>query len=152
MAEPATSYLDTSFVAPYYIVEPSSASVETFILASAPGSLAISEWTLVEFASLLARKRRTSELNAELLTRIKSRFDQDVDHRYEVLKPQSDDYLLASRLILQDPSLGLRGPDALHLAIAAHRRLKLHTLDQKLIQAAAAIGIPTTDANIIGEA
>lgn len=152
MAAPATLYLDTSFVAPYYLVEASSLGVETFIRNSAPGSLAISEWTLVEFASLLARKQRMGELEAQLTARVKPRFDQDVDHRYEVLSPQSADYTLASQLILHDPRLGLRGPDGLHLAITANRRLALYSLDKGLIQAATTLGVTATDAGLLGEA
>lgn len=148
MAAPATRYLDTSFVAPYYLLEPSSPGVEAAITGSAAGSLALSEWTIVEFASLLARKRRMGELGAGLLARVKSRFDEDADTRFDVLTPQSADYSLASRLLLQDPGLGLRGPDGLHLAIAANRRMELYSLDRKLIGAATAFGIPATDADI----
>lgn len=148
---PATTYLDTSFVAPYYLAEATSRSVEEVIRGAQGGSLAISDWTVVEFASLLARKQRMAELAAELIPAIKHRFDQDVSYRYDVLTPLSSDYQLASQLILRDPDLGLRGPDGLQLAIAARHKLTLYSLDKTLLKAAHALDLEAGDAGIGAE-
>lgn len=148
---PPTRYLDTSFVAPYYLAEATSRSVEAVIRGAQGGSLAISDWTVVEFASLLARKQRMAELAADLIPAIKHRFDQDVSYRYDVLTPQSGDYELASRLVLRDPDLGLRGPDGLHLAIAARHKLTLYSLDKTLLKAAHALDFEASDAGIGAE-
>ena len=148
MAAGRAAYLDTSFVAPYYLAEATSRSVETFIKNAQSGSLALSSWTTVEFASLLARKQRMTELTADLALEIKGRFDQDVSYRYDVLTPQNADYILAEQRVLRDPGLGLRGPDGLQLAVAATNSLTLYTLDKTLLTAAQALGVSASNAGI----
>lgn len=71
-------------------------------------------------------------------------------HRiYAVLEPTTEDYELARALLLHDPQLGLRGPDALHLANAARHGETLHTLDRSLLACATALGVPATDAAVL---
>ena len=111
-------------------------------------SVAISDWTVVEFASLLARKQRMGELTAALSSGVMNRFDQDVSYRYEVVAPGRSDYSLARQLIVRDPALGLRGPDGLHLAVAARYKLTLYTLDRTLLRAADALNLEADDAGI----
>jgi uncharacterized protein len=140
-------YLDTSFIAPYYVQEPSSEDVATVLGNLPPGQLAMSDWTGTEFASLLARRVRMAELGLEMARTIMTAFKEDA-RAFQLLEPSRDDFTLASNLLLQDPSLGLRSPDALHLAVAYNRHLELYSLDRKLIQAAQAFGIQATDAGI----
>lgn|GEM_PF-2562872 len=45
-------YVDTSFIAPCYIQEATSEAVEEILLNLLTQELAISDWTVVEFASL----------------------------------------------------------------------------------------------------
>ena len=68
---------------------------------------------------------------------------------YTILEPTGEDYEVARALLLHDPHLGLRGPDALHLAIAKRHGETLHTLDRTLLDCAAALRIPATDAGIL---
>ena len=51
-------YFDTSFLAPLILQEATSNRVERFIIGLPTGELAISHWTRVEFASLLAQQVR----------------------------------------------------------------------------------------------
>jgi predicted nucleic acid-binding protein len=51
-------YLDTSFLAPFYIREATSESIEAVLLDLPVDRLAISDWTRVEFTSLLTRRVR----------------------------------------------------------------------------------------------
>ena len=51
-------YLDTSFIAPLILPEATSDRIEDFIQKIAVGELAVSHWTRVEFASLVARRVR----------------------------------------------------------------------------------------------
>lgn len=55
-------YVDTSFIAPFYIQEATSETVEEILLNLPTQELAISDWTVVEFASLLSRRVRMGEL------------------------------------------------------------------------------------------
>ena len=68
---------------------------------------------------------------------------------YTILEPTPEDFQLARELLLHDPGLGLRGPDALHLAIARRHHETLHTLDRTLLGCAHALGIPATHAGIL---
>lgn len=141
-----TSYLDTSFVAPYYLPEPTSPAVEAFFNRAPPGTLAVSHWTEVEFASLLARDVRMGNLRFGTAASVMDRFSQDLAF-YLLLTPTAEDFREAARLLLE-MSTGLRGPDALHLAIAKRRGATLYTLDQTLLRAAATLGVPASDAGI----
>ena len=136
-----------SFVAPYYIPESSSPSVEAFLGRASSGTLTVSGWTEVEFASLLARDVRMGNMQVETAKSVLNRFSQDAKF-YRLLTLASEDFQEATRLLLPQTNLGLRGPDALHLAIVKRRGLILYTLDKPLLRAAEALGVPASDAGI----
>lgn len=145
-------YLDTSFIAPYYLNEASSEAVATTLDTIPTGQLAVSDWTLAEFASMLARRVRLEELaqqNAEETMRL---FAQDAQETMLILEPVRADFTLARDLLLKNPDLGLRTPDALHLALAGNHQLSLYTLDKTLLRAARTLGLEADDAEILGEA
>ena len=56
-------YIDTSYLAPYYLPEVRSEVVERRLLKLPVGSLVISPLVRSEFASLLSRKSRTKEMD-----------------------------------------------------------------------------------------
>jgi predicted nucleic acid-binding protein len=144
-----TIYLDTSFIAPYYLPEATSADVEMSLRQAEPGTLVVSDWTEVEFASLLSRDVRMGNMLAETATTVLNRFSQDTDLGfYQLLTPTREDFREATRLLLLETSLGLRGPDAIHLALAKHQGATLYTLDKTLLRAAEALGIAANDAGI----
>lgn len=68
---------------------------------------------------------------------------------YVIVQPDLQDFGVARELLLHSPRLGLRGPDALHLAIANRQGETLATLDRKLLDCARVLGIPATDAGIL---
>lgn len=110
----------------------------------------MSYWTEVEFGSLLARDVRMGNMQVETARMILDLFWQDMEGAYQVLTPTEADFREATRLLLPqtDVRTGLRGPDALHLAIVKNRDLLLYTLDQPLLRAAQTLGIPASDAGI----
>lgn len=55
-------YFDTSFLVPLILIEPTSVQVQRFFRRHANEGLVISEWTRVEFSSLLARDVRMGVL------------------------------------------------------------------------------------------
>ena len=67
-------YLDTSFIAPLFIAEDTSDAVESH-LRHLDGTLATSDWTRVEFASLLARRVRMKELDIAQADAIREVFE-----------------------------------------------------------------------------
>ncbi|MEM9276021.1 MAG: type II toxin-antitoxin system VapC family toxin [Cyanobacteria bacterium P01_F01_bin.143] len=115
-------YLDTSFLAPFYIRETTSKQVENILLNIPPNELVISDWTKVEFASLLSRLVRMGELSKELVEAVITAFLEDVKQSYSVITITRNDFERASEFILQWDT-GLRAGDALHLAIADNHRI-----------------------------
>jgi predicted nucleic acid-binding protein len=135
-------YLDTSFVAPLVLNEDASPQVEAFLAKQAAGGLAVSQWTRVEFCSLVAREVRMKHLNTQTAEAVIAEFEALVQESCQVWLPSAADYNLARTLLARFDS-GLRGGDALHLAIARnHGADKVLTLDEGLLKAAKLLKIP----------
>lgn len=142
-------YIDTSFLAPLYIQEVTSKSVETILLNLPTDELAISDWTTLEFASLLSRRVRMKELIPELMERVMRSFQEDVTLSYTVFTVTNADFLLAAEFV-QQWETGLRAGDALHLAIARNRSVEnLLSLDYGLINAAQKLSIPSNSGGLL---
>ncbi|MBU2806342.1 type II toxin-antitoxin system VapC family toxin [Acidithiobacillus ferridurans] len=128
-------YLDTSFIAPFFISEDTSDAVENH-LRHIDGTLVISDWTRVEFASLLARWVQIKELNVAQADAIREVFDAALLSSFEIWVISSSDCAVAIQL-LRDPATGLRAGDALHLGVTHnHHRPHLLSLDQGMVKAA----------------
>lgn len=117
------------------------------IRAAPPGTLATSAWTLVEFTSALARFERMKRLKGSANDVVRE-LDAHARSVYAVLEPATEEYELARALLLHDTQLGLRGPDALHLATAVRHGETLYTLDRTVLACAHALGVPATDAGV----
>jgi predicted nucleic acid-binding protein len=137
-------YFDTSFLAPLILQEATSARVERFISGLPVGELAISHWTRVEFSSLLAQEVRMGGLEAHAAGEAGAQFDSIVEETFAVVLPDANDFDLA-RKYLAAHETGLRGGDALHLAIASARRAAaIYTLDKTLLKAGKALPLPVS--------
>lgn len=142
-------YLDTSFLAPFYIQEATSEAVEAILLDLPTQELAISDWTIVEFASLLSRRVRMGELGAELLKELMQSFREDAAHSYTILPVTTADFNVATEFILQWET-GLRAGDALHLAVAQNSHVdRFLSLDRALVNTAQQIGIPADSGGLL---
>jgi predicted nucleic acid-binding protein len=128
-------YLDTSFLTPLFRAEETSAAIETFIRRLPPSEPAISHWTRVEFSSLLARDVRMGVLASAGAEQIDAQFETSVGRSFHVLTPDIADFDLAKRYLRIFDS-GLRGSDALHLAIAHNNgATAIYTLDKTMLKA-----------------
>lgn len=87
-------------------------------------------------------------LEGDALT-IARALDEHSRNVYVLLELNNEDFAVARALMLHDPELGLRGPDALHLAVTQRHGETLYTLDTKLLACAAALGIPATHGGIL---
>ncbi|TAJ78261.1 MAG: PIN domain-containing protein [Gallionellaceae bacterium] len=135
-------YLDTSFLAPLFREEATSDKVAAFISRQAAGTMAVSKWTAVEFASLVSRDVRMGSLTAVQGRQSIAAFDTTVSAAFEVFSPNSQDFDLAQEYIA-DFSTQLRGPDALHLAVAHNNATEfIATLDEGMLSAAKKLKIP----------
>lgn len=129
-------YLDTSFLTPLFRAEPVSQRIENFLAAQPPGTLAISQWTRVEFASVMARDVRMKTLDESTARKLVKEFDALADDSLHVLIPAAADFDLARDFVIEFATR-LRGPDALHLAIARNNGVEeILTLDDGLLFAA----------------
>ena len=136
-------YIDTSFLAPYYLPEPKSAAVEKKLLKLPRGSILISPLVRAEFASLLSRKARLKEMNESDAYRTMTALDRHL--RTEALRMTNiivQDFEKATEWIMamRHP---LRAPDALHLAVASRQDAVIWTLDKRLAKASKWIGLKT---------
>ena len=129
-------YLDTSFLLPLFRQEAGSESVGKFLAARPQGSLAISHWTRVEFTSVIAREVRIRAISEASAHTLIGEFDVLVDESFHLLVPTLADFDLAHDFVANF-STKLRGPDALHLAIARNNEIEeVLTLDSGLLAAA----------------
>ena len=143
-------YFDTSFLAPLILPEATSEPIAGFFDALPPEGLSVSQWTRVEFASLLAREVRMGGLDPAAAHEADARFESMVRESFIVILPNPDDFDRA-RDCLNRFETGLRVADALHLAIAWNRGSEaIYSLDRRMIAAGKALGLPTTAGTIPG--
>lgn len=136
-------YLDTSFIAPLAIAEASSESVEAFLLGR-KAELATSQWTRVEFASLVARRVRMGEFDTDQAEAVRVALDRLLSESFTMLTPTAVDFTTAVELLAK-PDTGLRAGDALHLAIARNHGAKtMYTLDRGLLKAGKQLKVPVS--------
>jgi hypothetical protein len=133
-------YLDTSALVPVFIREPKSEAVIAW-LESSGERLAISEWSLVEFASAAAIKVRTGQAVANLAKQAMARVREFADKHCTVAVPGREEFRRAAELA-GDDALKLRAGDALHLAIAGSLNVQgILCLDEAMIGSAKSLGM-----------
>ena len=137
-------YFDTSFLVPLILPEASSEPIAGFFGGLETDDLAISHWTWVEFASLLAREVRMGGLDAGTAREAGARFEEMIHESFVVLLPNLDDFDRAKEW-LGHFETGLRAGDALHLAIAGNRSAEaVYSLDKQMIAAGKTLGLPAS--------
>ena len=135
-------YLDTSFLTPLFREEATSAKIADFLSRQAVGTLAVSKWASVEFASLISRDVRMGTLTASQGKHLIAEFYAVVTTSLIVLIPSANDFDLAQEYVAHFDTQ-LRGPDALHLAVAHNNGVAFTaTLDEGMLSAAKRLKIP----------
>jgi uncharacterized protein len=133
-------YIDTSALVPVFIREPKSEAVIGW-LESSGERLAISEWSLVEFASAAAIKVRSGQTAANLAKQAVARVQAFAQKHCTVAVPGREEFRRAAELAA-DHSLKLRAGDALHLAIASSLGAQgILCLDDAMIESARSVGM-----------
>jgi predicted nucleic acid-binding protein len=136
-------YVDTSALVPLFVPEPSTLRVERWFEAHSSDEIAVSEWTLTEFASAMGLKVRARELTRDTARAAQSLLERRSSESFRVLTPESPDFALAKEY-LDDYALCLRAGDALHLGIARNREASsVISLDRTFIAAGQRLAIPT---------
>jgi hypothetical protein len=135
-------YLDTSYIAPIFLKEPTTDAVQSHLGSLPFAELAISHWTRVEFASLLGIRVRAGTLDLANARDAERSFELAAARTFTVFVPTVDDFNLA-KTYLNRHDTGLRGGDALHLAIANNHSVEaIFSLDKTMIKAGKLLGLP----------
>jgi uncharacterized protein len=137
-------YFDTSFLTPLVREEKTSSRIARFMAGLPTGDLAVSRWTEVEFASLLARDVRMGAIGRDNARAASALFQDVILQSFVVLLPSANDYELAKQY-LYNFETGLRAGDALHLGIAASHGVEaIYSLDGTMIKAGKILGLPVS--------
>jgi len=133
-------YIDTSALAKWYINEAHSGDVERYIQEHGP--VAISDLTVVEMRSLLARRRREKSIDAKLEMEIFATFQEDIRQRFLIRHPLPHGLAEgAVNLLSRFTDIPLRTLDALHLIIAKELQADvIATSDTVMAASAKAMG------------
>ena len=128
-----SAYVDTSVLGAYYCPEPLSPSAEAALRdIEAP---VISDLTLVEFSSLVARKRQLKELDAREASRVLGAFSEHAAGGFYRRMPMGTGHFTRARRLIE-AATSLRTLDALHLAAALIAGIPILTADGQLARAA----------------
>ena len=133
-------YLDTSVVVALLTPEERSAQALDWF-AQSRDPLISSDWLITETHSALGIKQRHHGLSSAARQAAGKQFECLLQGGVELRSLDRDRFRHAADL-LQDPGLGLRAGDALHLAVALHSRCtRLASFDVRMQQAAMALGL-----------
>jgi predicted nucleic acid-binding protein len=132
-------YLDASAIVPTLIEEGASRALGDY-LAEAGEAFVVSDFAAAEVASALSRLARMTLIGREAAETLLREFDAWRASATTGVEFVSADVRLAN-VFVRRFELGLRAPDALHLAVCQRGDHTLVTLDARLAAAARALGV-----------
>lgn len=135
-------YLDTSVVVASIVQEEASERVVAWLSTLTDEEVLISDWVVTEVSSALSIKVRTGQLDLPQRASALHRFGELTDASLSLLQVTSRNFQTAAGYADRH-DLGLRGGDALHLAICHPAGATLVTLDRKMANAGRTLGIST---------
>ena len=133
-------YLDASVLVSLLLGEPSSAAVERWI-SGVELPLLVSDFAAAEVSSAISLAvRQGRETGANGADRLAD-FDEWRSGAPTIqIDVDAGDIRMADQIV-RAFDLGLKAPDALHVATAQRLNAKLITLDRRLLRAASALGV-----------
>jgi uncharacterized protein len=136
---------DTSVIVPLFLPEAESAPVAA-IIGNAPGAIVISDFASGEFASAVSIRLRRDDLTRAQAERVLSDFDIWVARHAVRTVTEPGDIAMAVGLVRRF-NLGLRLPDAIHLALAVRLGAALFTRDDRQALTASTLGLDCVSAS-----
>jgi predicted nucleic acid-binding protein len=133
-------YLDASLVVALLVPEAHSDRADAWFAAQPTGSLAISGWVTAEVSSALSIKLRTGAITLDRRAAALSAWNALRNASLLTLAMLEEHFEQAAR-IADRYDLGIRGGDALHLAIVRDSGSRLATLDTRMAEAALQLGV-----------
>lgn len=134
------SYLDTSALLSLFIADAHTARMRRWLDADPP-EVAISAFAMAEFGAVLGNRVRNREMAAQQARDMLDGFDRWLVAEAVVVAIEDSDHSFAAAIV-RDTTLGLRAPDALHIAITRRLGTALLTFDTRQAEAARRLGIP----------
>lgn len=131
-------YLDASVLVALLVEEAASAEAQARIVGE---TLLISDFAVAEFSAAIARRVRIGDMPAGQAPLTFQAFDSWAARATTRIGQDPADAPRATALVRR-LDLGLRAPDALHIAIAERLAATLFTLDRPMARAATTLGLP----------
>ena len=135
-------YLDAAYIAKFYIDEPDSDRVRSFLASSGGGASCVH--AIAEVASVFHRKLREGHIPREDFENFCAQFDADCEANLWTWLPMLEKLAHSTRRRLSQlpTTTFIRAADALHLSCAAEQGLAaIYTSDRHMIAAAPAFGL-----------
>ena len=140
-------YCDTSLLVAALTPEAKSGAVQAWLRTLGLGELCTSPWTATEFSSAVGLKARTGKMSSDHKSDVLTQWRKLQTDQLVMIPVPGDAFDLAARFCDMSGS-GLRAGDALHLAVASLGGHAMATLDVRMRDGAAAIGVPTVSIQI----
>lgn len=133
-------YPDTSVLVAAFVTEPGSKRADAW-LSESLASLGVSGWIEVEFTSALAAKARNGKIDTGQASAALSTYRTGIRVASKQLQVTQLAFGRAAEMVTVAD--GLRGGDALHLAIAEAHKATLVTFDRQQAALGAKLGVET---------
>ena len=135
-------YADSSLLVSAFTAEPASEKARAWLRDLPLGSLVTSSWCLIEIASALAIKARREEID-ESAREPTFRSMEQMLRNGATLIALAESHFTSATSFIRSCDTPLRGPDALHLAIAQSAGAVVWTFDGGMADAGRALGLDT---------
>jgi predicted nucleic acid-binding protein len=133
------AYLDTSVIYPYYFPETRSAQVATVLQSQ--HRLTISDYAALEMASAAARNVRDGAITPQDAKAALALFRSHVQSGIYAVLHAGPSHIQYAIGLVSSFQYAIKGPDALHIAIAQAGGFDLVTADGGLATCATALGL-----------
>ncbi len=140
--------LDTSALASLFIEDDNTTAMNLRI--ARPGAvIAVSTFAAAELASAVSRRLRMGLYHEPGANQLLAIFDAWCADHAAILDVESQDHVAAASFVRRF-DLGLRAPDALHIAVCRRLGLALLTFDTRQASAARQLGVVCDPAGAVG--